>query len=480
MIEHLLTSTVVLALAMCAARLPRLTARTRYALVAAGLFKFAIPTALFVDLVPRTVVVPQPLRVFGGNAVAAATPAPSTTNWLLLAWASLAALILGRWMLLRIRTLAMTMRNASAPSRRELDALTDARTAVGVRASIDLLRATVGEAPAVLRVVRPLIVLPLHGSDELSDSELRALLAHECAHVARRDNLRSWVEMVAASLLWFHPLVWLALRDLNRTREEACDERVAEAMRDADSYLDALTKVCRAAVAPIAGVSCMASAHLKERMNHLMRYETLRRTALPHAAVVVLALLFVVGSAAAAAVATAPETTASPDYTVDYTITPQGNTNVFDVKIVETKSGKVLSAPKVSAAPGVPALTRVKLRDGRVLNVTLLGKGDATGEATLVIEQSGKELHRSVHPYAPQTPLYSGKPISLELKDAEIHDLMRVFGQLTGYKVTVDQDVDAKVSMKFDQVPWDRALEAIAQRTGLTITVEDRNIHVSN
>jgi beta-lactamase regulating signal transducer with metallopeptidase domain len=466
MIEHLLTSTLVLALAMLAARLPRLTARTRYALVVAGLVKFLIPASLFAGLVPSAVVIPQQLRVFGGNAVSVATPEASTVNWLALGWAAIAILILGRWMLLRIRTLAMAMRNSAAPSKRELEALDDARLAVGVRSSIDLLRASVGEAPAVLRVVRPLIILPGHAADDLSDDELRALLAHECAHVARRDNLLSWLEMVAASLLWFHPLVWLALRDLNRAREEACDERVAEAMRDAESYLDALTKVCRAAVAPIAGVSCMANAHLKERMNHLMRYERLRSTALPHAAVVVLALLFVA-------------TAAASDYTVDYTITPQGNTNIFDVKVTETATGTVVASPKVAAAPGTDSDLQVELRDGRVVKLHLTGKGDASGEATLVVERAGKELHRSVHPYKPAKQLYTGEPISLELKDAEIHDLMRAFGQLTGYNVKVDKDVEARVSMKFNGVPWDRALEAIAQRTGLTITIEDRNIHVS-
>src|SRR6185503_15445678 len=103
------------------------------------------------------------------------------------------------------------------------------------------------------------------------------------AHVARRDNLVGLVEAFAGALFWFHPLVWFARRRLASAREEACDERVTDAAMPAETYVGALAKLCRSLVAPrVAAVSCMANAHLKERIEHLMRYDSLRTSALSH------------------------------------------------------------------------------------------------------------------------------------------------------------------------------------------------------
>ena len=76
MIEHLLVSSIVLGIAMAAARFLPLTARTRYAVLLAGIAKFAVPTAVF-RFVPVDVI-PAALRTFGGGSPATigAQPVP--------------------------------------------------------------------------------------------------------------------------------------------------------------------------------------------------------------------------------------------------------------------------------------------------------------------------------------------------------------------------------------------------------------------
>ncbi|HEX7862818.1 MAG TPA: M56 family metallopeptidase [Verrucomicrobiae bacterium] len=79
--------------------------------------------------------------------------------------------------------------------------------------------------PFVSGIFRPCIVLPA-GFSSWSDSELKAVLRHELAHVKRRDVLTLTFCSAACVLHWFNPLVWLAARELNIEAEKSCDDYV--------------------------------------------------------------------------------------------------------------------------------------------------------------------------------------------------------------------------------------------------------------
>ena len=92
--------------------------------------------------------------------------------------------------------------------------------------------------PFVLGIFRPKIYLPY----SLTEEERRHVLAHERAHIARRDN---WIKPLGFAILclhWFNPLVWLAYILLCRDIEYACDERVVKNMgvQDRAGYSEAL------------------------------------------------------------------------------------------------------------------------------------------------------------------------------------------------------------------------------------------------
>jgi len=78
------------------------------------------------------------------------------------------------------------------------------------------------EGPLLLGMVHPVIIVPeamLAGSEE----ELQLALAHELAHVRRRDILWGWLPVVAELLFFFHPLVYLARREYRLAQEIATD-----------------------------------------------------------------------------------------------------------------------------------------------------------------------------------------------------------------------------------------------------------------
>jgi beta-lactamase regulating signal transducer with metallopeptidase domain len=94
-------------------------------------------------------------------------------------------------------------------------------------------------APVAAGVIGNYVLLPTGWAGSLRPGEMMAVLCHEFAHLARRDHRVVVLQELLASALWFHPLVHLFNRMLNRMREEVCDNH-AIAMVDRASYCEAL------------------------------------------------------------------------------------------------------------------------------------------------------------------------------------------------------------------------------------------------
>lgn len=73
---------------------------------------------------------------------------------------------------------------------------------------------------------------------------------------------------------------------------------------------------------------------------------------------------------------------------------------------------------------------------------------------------------------SPGERVYTGEPISLNLKDADLKDVLRTFAQLTGLNMAIDPDVHGSVTVDFVDVPWDQALDLILRQNNLSYTLE--------
>lgn len=80
------------------------------------------------------------------------------------------------------------------------------------------------DSPFILGLINPRIYIPYH----LSGEALTHVLAHENAHLARKDHLVKAFAFCLLSVYWFHPLLWAAYMLLCRDIELACDERVLQ------------------------------------------------------------------------------------------------------------------------------------------------------------------------------------------------------------------------------------------------------------
>ncbi|HUL53047.1 MAG TPA: secretin and TonB N-terminal domain-containing protein [Opitutaceae bacterium] len=64
---------------------------------------------------------------------------------------------------------------------------------------------------------------------------------------------------------------------------------------------------------------------------------------------------------------------------------------------------------------------------------------------------------------------YTGERLSLNFQDVDVHALLQVIGDFTSKNVIVSKSVKGTVSLKLRDVPWDQALDLIAQQAGLDI-----------
>ena len=224
----------------------------------------------------------------------AVSPALSVSSapeppYLLWAWASGALLCLA---VLALRQLQFTRALGRLAAREDIGP--DVRSAQ-----------TTTHGPAVLGVIRPLIITPADFETRFDAEEQRIVLAHERAHLAQGDPWINAVMLAVQCVNWFNPFVHIAARALRMDQELACDASVLEnegALRR--RYAEAMLKTHISATAPLGCAWPPANLDaLKERISMLKR-------ALPSRAQRLLgATAIVAATAATAAVAWAAQPT---------------------------------------------------------------------------------------------------------------------------------------------------------------------------
>jgi beta-lactamase regulating signal transducer with metallopeptidase domain len=101
------------------------------------------------------------------------------------------------------------------------------RNLLGIR-NVTVTRSAEARVPYTLGARHPLIVLPDAYCSTVDEAKLLSVIGHEMAHVTRRDFLTNLLCELISLPICFHPLTYLLKRELDRTRELACDELVTQ------------------------------------------------------------------------------------------------------------------------------------------------------------------------------------------------------------------------------------------------------------
>ncbi|HEY1305421.1 MAG TPA: M56 family metallopeptidase [Vicinamibacterales bacterium] len=392
--DHLWQSTIVLLLcALLTLALRRNRAQVRYGLWLAASMKFLIPFAALVAIGrlvpwPRTPSQADALTSFvQAVGVPFSTDTMSTTTAITAAshdthslteytlpvlvalWALGSTTLVVVW-IRRWRHVASIVRHASRLTHgRVVDALARLQENAltrGLKPALYGMRIVVSDMemePGVFGLRAPVLVWPRGIDDRLTDAQIEAILAHELAHIRRRDNLTSAMHMAVQAIFWFHPLMWWVGARLVDERERACDEAVVRAGSEPHVYAESILKTCQFFVeSPLTCVAGVTGSNLNKRIEQIMRNQS-------HAALnVTKRLLLSAALVAAVAIPVAVGILTSPRVAAQV-VAPAADAPTFEVTSVKpnnNRGGRMggFSGPGRFTATGLSARRLIRLAYG--------------------------------------------------------------------------------------------------------------------
>ncbi len=125
-------------------------------------------------------------------------------------------------------------------------------------------------SPFILGIIRPRMYLPF----KIAEKDIGHVVAHEKAHLRRRDHLIKPIAFILLAVYWFNPLMWVAYILLCRDIELACDEKVIKEMADTDrrdyskALLDLSIKRMSISACPLAFGEVGVKARIKSVMSY--------------------------------------------------------------------------------------------------------------------------------------------------------------------------------------------------------------------
>lgn len=261
------------------------------------------------------------------------------------------------------------------------------------------------DSPFVFGVVKPNIYLPMH----MDEGTAAYVIAHEHAHLARRDHWWKVLGYLVLALHWFNPLVWVAYILFCRDIELACDEKVVKGLDGAAraDYSQALLSCAAPKRAIAACPLAFGEGNIKTRVKSALHY---KKPAFLVAAAAVLAVVIVA---------------------VCFLTNPR------------SERGSLVWAQKLNAAD-VASIELYVPAEGKARQYKKLGTEEMAQAVELINSSRGTYIEK------PET-VYGGLPVwfLLTMDDGTVHAV----GSVVGHYLIIDGDTfDADVE---NQAEWE-------------------------
>lgn len=187
-----------------------------------------------------------------GNIAVPATAKQSITwkVYMLCVWGA-GAIILGFWLVLRLRALRREHLNGQSNLSERLQALLRSTAEkIGVRKVPQVIVTERVCCPAVFGVFKPVLLLPAEKFEQTNEQDAEHIFLHELAHIKRGDLIVHALYMILQIAYWFNPLLWLIRKHMQNLRELCCDATVARILREKTAgYRQTLLETARRLVA---------------------------------------------------------------------------------------------------------------------------------------------------------------------------------------------------------------------------------------
>ena len=157
-----------------------------------------------------------------------------------------------------------------------LNLLSDCEEKLNIKARVELSCNPLIASPMLIGFFRPRIILPI---GELEDKELSYIFVHELTHYKQRDMFYKWLIQIAVCVHWFNPFIYLLEKEVNKSCELSCDEKVISVLDDnaRREYGDTLISFLKSNnlyKSSLASVTLTEGAEqLKERLGAIMKFK---------------------------------------------------------------------------------------------------------------------------------------------------------------------------------------------------------------
>ncbi|WP_100404328.1 M56 family metallopeptidase [Bacillus solitudinis] len=139
---------------------------------------------------------------------------------------------------------------------------------------VRLVRNRYVSTPMLIGILWPIIIIP---DVAFNEKQVKNILLHELTHLRRFDIGVKWLTMIAASIHWFNPLIYIVKKEINHACELACDEAVIKNLNPAEkqAYGETLLSVVAEDNYPVRVLQATMSEEkksLKERLVAIMNH----------------------------------------------------------------------------------------------------------------------------------------------------------------------------------------------------------------
>ena len=156
-----------------------------------------------------------------------------------------------------------------------LNLLSDCEEKLNIKTRVEISCNPLIASPMLIGFFRPRIILPTH---ELEDKGLSYIFVHELIHYKQKDMFYKWLIQIVVCVHWFNPFVYLLEKEVNKSCELSCDEKVISvlddtARREYGDTLISFLKSNKLYKSSLASATLTEGAEqIKERLGAIMKY----------------------------------------------------------------------------------------------------------------------------------------------------------------------------------------------------------------
>lgn len=115
----------------------------------------------------------------------------------------------------------------------------------GIKKQVKIYVSGIISSPLTIGFLKPVILIPIASLNNLSPDQIEAVIIHELAHIRRADYLLNLLQSIVEMVLFFNPFIQIFSKEINRERENSCDDYVLQFQYNPVQYTNALLTLAK-------------------------------------------------------------------------------------------------------------------------------------------------------------------------------------------------------------------------------------------